>query len=438
MNENSAPRTSYSELSQAEAQHIVRKLGESGIPPSRGLAAYTVGIDSLLGTLEDEYLSGYLPDGGSSFKLVVGEYGSGKSHFLFRLRDKAWEHGYVVSRTELSPKECPYDNQLKVYQAVVSNLIFHDEDPNVEDTIGLEAFLENHFHRMLRTLGVEAPMTPLGLDLRAKLWLDTILRFKVESPSFRHAVYFFLQAVAEENEAHKRLICAWLRGESVALRQVRQFSITERIDRSVAFKMLRSLAQLIHELGYSGLVLLFDEGDRMVSIGSSRTERVACDNLREVIDRCAGESLPSALFVYAVPPYFVTNIAPQYEALSQRISSRVKFSRKNPFSVQISLDQLDYPGDELLRMIGARLLDIFEIAYETKFDAELQRQNIAHLAESCASLLSTSHRRHFIKSLMNIFTEQRVAGERLYEADNLHAVVRHVTEELGRSEVGEY
>ena len=426
------------QLTTAEAQHIVRKLGESGIPPSRGLEAYTVGIDSLLGTLESEYLRGYLPDGGSSFKLVVGEYGSGKSHFLYRLRDKAWEHGYVVSRTELSPKECPYDNQLKVYQAVISNLIYHDADPEVEDAFGLEAFLENHFHRTLRTLGVEETRTSVGIDLRARLWLDTILRFKIESPSYRHAVYFYLQAIAEEDEAKRRLLGAWLRGESISLRDVREFSITERMDRSVAFKMLRSLAQLVHELGYSGLVLLFDEGDRMVSIGSSRMERVACDNLREVIDRCAGESLPSALFVYAVPPYFVTNIAPQYEALSQRIGTKVKFSRKNPYSVQISLDQLDYPGEELLRMIGARLLGVFETAYEMKFDEEIQRQNIARLAESCASLLSTSHRRHFVKSLMSVLTEQRVEGERLYEADGLQGVVRQVTEELGRTEVGEY
>ena len=72
-------------LTQPEAQHIIRKLGESGIPPTRGLEAYTVGIDSLLGTLEEEYLRGYLRDGGSSFKLIVGEYGSGKSHFLYRL-----------------------------------------------------------------------------------------------------------------------------------------------------------------------------------------------------------------------------------------------------------------------------------------------------------------------------------------------------------------
>jgi hypothetical protein len=425
-------------LTQSEAQHIVRKLGESGIPPTRGLEAYSVGIDSLLQTLENEYLRGYLPDGGSSFKLVVGEYGSGKSHFLYRLRDKAWDNGYVVSRTELSPKECPYDNQLKVYQAVVSNLIFHDADPNVEDTRGIEAFLENHFFNALKTLGIDSPTTSLGLDLRAKLWLDTILRFKVESPSYRHAVYYYLEAVAEENEANKRVISAWLRGETIALKDVRQFSITERMDRSIAFKMLRSLAQLIHELGYAGLVLLFDEGDRMVSIGSSRTEKVACDNLREVIDRCAGESLPATLFVYAVPPYFVTNIAPQYEALSQRISSKVKFSRKNPFSVQISLDQLDYPGEELLRMIGEKLLLIFELAYEVKLDHELQARNIEQLAEACASLLSTSHRRHFVKSLMDILTEQRVDGERLYETDGVETVVRGVTEQLGRAEGGEY
>jgi hypothetical protein len=176
----------------------------------------------------------------------------------------------------------------------------------------------------------------------------------------------------------------------------------------------------------------------MASISSSRTEKVACDNLREVIDRCAGESLPSTLFVYAVPPYFVSNIAPQYEALSQRISSKVKFSRKNPFSVQISLDHLDYPGEQLLRLIGERLLNVFEIAYEIKFDRELQAQNIAQLAEACASLLSASHRRHFVKSLMDILTEQRVEGERLYEADNAQGVMRQVTEQLGRSESGEY
>jgi hypothetical protein len=144
-----------------------------------------------------------------------------------------------------------------------------------------------------------------------------------------------------------------LRGETITLKDVREFSITERMDRSVTFKTLRSLSQLIREFGYAGLVLLFDEGDRMVSIGSSRTEKVACDNLRKVIDRCAGESLPSTLF--------------------------------NPFSVQISLDQLDYPGEEMLKMIGEKLLLIFELAYEINFDREVQSKNIEQLAQACVA-----------------------------------------------------
>jgi hypothetical protein len=53
-------------------------------------------------------------------------------------------------------------------------------------------------------------------------------------------------------------------------------------------------------------------------------------------------------------------------------------------------------------------------------------------------LLSTSHRRHFVKSLIDILTEQRVEGERLYETDGVETVVRGVTEQLGRSEGGEY
>ena len=73
-----------------------------------------------------------------------------------------------------------------------------------------------------------------------------------------------------------------------------------------------------------------------------------------------------------------------------------------------------------------------------RFDRAIQEQNIARLAEACGSLLSTSHRRHFVKSLMDILTEQRVEGERVYEADGLHGVVRQVTEQLGRSEGGEY
>lgn len=116
----------------------------------------------------------------------------------------------------------------------------------------------------------------------------------------------------------------------------------------------------------------------------------------------------------------------------------MKFSRKNPYSVQISLDQLDYPGEELLRKIGEKLLGVFEKAYGIGLNHELQAQNIAQLADTCASLLSTSHRRHFVKSLIDLLAEQRAEGEHLYEQDNVQNVVRAVTAQLGQAQGGEY
>jgi hypothetical protein len=83
------------------ASQIVQNLGQYGTPLSRGVSYYNVGTESILDALDKHYLSSYLPEGGAAFKLVVGDYGSGKSHFLYCLRERAWAHRYAVSHVEL-------------------------------------------------------------------------------------------------------------------------------------------------------------------------------------------------------------------------------------------------------------------------------------------------------------------------------------------------
>lgn len=419
------------ELTRREAKHIVHKLGESGLPPNKGIAHYNVGNESLLCTLEEEYFKDYLKDGGASFKLVVGDYGAGKSHFLLCVRDRAWRHGFVVSRTELSPKECPYDNQLAVYQSIARNIIWHTEDVTVEDDKGLPTFLENHFNEMCAKLEIDAPFDGQQVHPKLRGWLDSVLRSNVESPSYKHAVHGYFHAVARGDETQKSLLGSYLLGEPITAKQTQAFNVNEKMDKSNAFRMLRSMCQLIHDLGHAGTVLLFDEGDRMVSIGSSKQEKLACDNLREVIDRCAGDQLPGTLFMYAVPPRFVTDIAPKYEALSQRIGRKADvFSRRNPFSTIISLEELDLPGVELLREIGKRILAVYEVAYRVNFDVTRQGGNIDLLAHQCAQLLSDHHRRLFVKTLVNFLNEQRFDGERDYDEEKVVSEIRKVNSEI--------
>jgi hypothetical protein len=103
-----------------------RNLGSFGTPPTRGVQHFNVGNQSLLRPSTTFYLSSYLQDGGAAYKMVVGDYGSGKSHFLYCLRDIAWERGFAVAKVDLSPVETPYNDQKKVYEAVAQNLIWHE------------------------------------------------------------------------------------------------------------------------------------------------------------------------------------------------------------------------------------------------------------------------------------------------------------------------
>lgn len=77
-------------ISSSLARRIIEYLGSSGTPPTRGVQHFNVGNDYLLDALDEYYFSSYLQDGGGAYKIVVGEYGSGKSHFLYCLQDLAW------------------------------------------------------------------------------------------------------------------------------------------------------------------------------------------------------------------------------------------------------------------------------------------------------------------------------------------------------------
>src|SRR6266536_2581316 len=366
------------------ARQIIETLGQSGTPLSKGVSYYNVGNESLLNAIDTHYLGSYLADGGAVFKLVVGDYGSGKSHFLYCLRDRAWQRNFAVSKVDLSPKESPYDDQRRVYAAVASSIIWHELGDLGEDERGLSRFLEGTLRRIV---------TPHGLDLAdagaaeppdLRALLQTLETTQVDSLSFHKAIQGYLNALLRGQEIRQESLGRWLQGE---------------------------------------------EGDRMLSVGG-RSEKVATDNLREVIDRCR-EDLPGAMFVYAVPPAFITDIVPKYPALQQRVQSPSYFSRSNPFSPQISLDHLDIPDGELLPQIGARLLPIFEVAYEVGLDPDAQAANIDVLAEAALdSYLAISHRRLFIKALVTEWFRQKEEGQRVITPETAAAAIMGQSEQL--------
>ncbi len=122
---------------------------------------------------------------------------------------------------------------------------------------------------------------------------------------------------------------------------------------------------------------------------------------------------------------------PKYPALQQRIQAPNYFSRSNPFSPQINLEHLDVPDEELLTQIGYRLLAIFEVAYATKLDPEIQAANIALFSEVARnSYLAISHRRLFIKALVTEWYRQKEEGEQIVDEEYATAAIRGQSESL--------
>jgi len=186
--------------------------------------------------------------------------------------------------------------------------------------------------------------------------------------------------------------------------------------------MLRSLTQVVPHLGLRGTVILFDEGDRVMSLTSSRSQRLM-DNLRQLIDLCGQARFPSVMVLYAVPPEFLRNVVPDYPALHQRLSSVNPLSERSPQSPIIDLEHLDLPPDELLVAIGNKVRHVFEVARDVQLDPAIQGKNAATLADAITRHhYEVSHRRVFVKAWVDLLYGQVADGERVLARTELEGV----------------
>ncbi|MBI4703452.1 MAG: DUF2791 family P-loop domain-containing protein [Deltaproteobacteria bacterium] len=403
-------------ISPELARHILQRVGESGQPPEQGIAHLNVGNDSYLRILEAEYLTRLARNPlGSSFKLVQGYYGGGKTHFLYCVRDLAWRHGLLTAIVNLSPRECPYDDAVKIYGAVAAALSAPPVSEPSAPTRGLTDVLRDLVDDRRAALG----------EARAREWIQkTAARVAVESHSFRKAAAGFMEACLEGDAARQAVLEPWLLGEPVPATDTRPLGVYECLEPSTGFRMLRSLCQAVAGYGLAGTVMLFDEVDRNLSLTSRKMHAVG-DNLRQVIDLCGQARLPATLFLYAVPPEFLRNVVPEYPALEQRLRSPVPLSERSPQAAVIDLERLDLEPVALLTAIGQRLLRIFAAATSWTPDAAAEEQNCALLAETMAAhTFEVSHRRLFVKTYVDFLHQQQRGKPRTLDAAQANAIVQ--------------
>uniref|UniRef100_A0A7V4TWW1 ATP-binding protein n=1 Tax=Candidatus Caldatribacterium saccharofermentans TaxID=1454753 RepID=A0A7V4TWW1_9BACT len=367
------------DLDSGVARRIIETVGTHGVPPEYGFQYFTAGLDPYLSVIEKEYLASFIREGGSAFKMVIGAYGGGKTHFLYCIRDLAWKHNFVVSYVRLSPTESPFHSLDRVYGAIVKGLTIplSPEELLSGYERGIKSFLRSWFsirQQDLKSKGF------FGDDLHEEFLREIEQIEIVESLSFARAVKGALRCLLEGRSEGFECICQWLNGEPYDRKTHGHYGIFQRIDRTTAFSMIRSLVQWIRQVGYSGLVILLDEAEQTPSL-STRQKGEHLSNLREIIDECGHTGFQGVFILYAVPDEnFLEGRTQVYEALRQRLGT--VFNTLNPTGVKINLEELPLQGVELLMEIGENLKRIYELAYSCVLDSNISQDMVRRVAEA--------------------------------------------------------
>ncbi|MEO0075191.1 MAG: BREX system ATP-binding domain-containing protein, partial [candidate division WOR-3 bacterium] len=299
----------------------------------------------------------------------------------------------------------PFDKLELVYKSIVNNIQIPSSIQAVTTPpiTGIEAFIEHWYNLVKEKINhIDAIYDYLNV-LKG-----------VESISFLNAVKAAFYNIASNNYEEYQNIIQYLKGEEITKELRARYRISERIDKSTAFRMIRSLIQWLHLIGYHGIIFLFDEAERGISMSSSKDKRKALDNLRQIVDECGNSRLPGAMFFYAIPDenLLLEGSGGVYEALKQRLRS--VFSQVNPLGVKINLEELGIPPADFLRQLGEKLVAIFELAYSYKFPNSIVAELIPHLAEQSAQSFGydISYRRLFVVSLIE--TLQKIRNDPNY------------------------
>jgi hypothetical protein len=411
------------------ALRVIHSLGESGQPPKLGARRLNVGTEPMLDRLQKEYLKELCAsfdgqDGTGACRWIEADYGNGKTQFLRCVQEMGWELGYVTAFVELSQDECPLDRMDRVFSAVARAIQAQPTNASeVDRTKGLDLALPQLLDRLFP--GVLSGLGDEALRARSADWIrTTFMNVPVESTSVREAAGQFLLAKLDGDEDKARMGATYLRGEPIDAAEMKLIGAHEKLDRSSGFRFLRTICQLLQRSGLAaGTVLLFDEARRTLSLMSSKAQKLACENLLSVINRCNSGELPGTMFLYAVMPEFFTNFATQYPALQQRCGP----------STRLRLNSLTNISEgDLLTRIGQRITDVFRLAHpDANLDEQVLESDLKLMVfHALRQLSGTGTRRLLVKGWVQILRDLHEGRVLPLDADGVERLLAGVSDEL--------
>ncbi|SDZ46131.1 P-loop protein of unknown function [Micromonospora pattaloongensis] len=343
-------------VSPARRREVIDAL-RRGAVPSAGLDLFAVGLDRFTGAVGEDLDT--VTAGGSVFKAIRGEYGSGKTFFTRWIAERAKRANFATAEVQISENETPLHKLETVYRRLTERLTTSTFPPSA-----LRAVVDGWFYALEEDVLAADEVTadaPEVLDRAVGVLLDQRLAaVSRTAPAFAAALRGYRTASLAGDPATADAVLAWLGGQPhVAASARRVAGVRGDLDHFAALSFLQGLLAVLRDSGHPGLLLVLDEVETLQRVRSDARDK-ALNALRQLIDEVHSGRFPGLYLVITGTPAFydgpqgVQRLAPLAQRLAVDFTTDARFD--NPRAVQIRL--AGFTLDSLVEL-GARVRDLY-------------------------------------------------------------------------------
>ena len=305
---------------------------KGGVVPRIGLPYITVGrkneIEALLHDVD------MISEGGTSFRFLVGRYGSGKSFLIQAIRNYVMDKNFIVADADLSPERRLQGTRgqgLATYRELISNLSTKTKPEGGALTLVLDRWISGVQSQALQETGLEpgSPALTQAVDQKIVAVTSAVSEL-VHGFEFAKLLSLYYHAYVEGEEEKKQQVARWFRGEYATKREAKEeLGVNILITDDNWYEYLKLFAVFFRLAGYAGMMIFIDELVNLYKIPNAITRQYNYEKLLTMYnDTLQGKARYLGIVMGATPQAIEDKRRGvySYEALRSRLAEG-KFSR---------------------------------------------------------------------------------------------------------------
>jgi len=316
-------------------------------------------INALLRDLDNQ-----VSEGGASFRIISGRYGSGKSFLCQLIRNYALQKNFVVMDADFSPERRLTGTQgqgLNLYRELLKNMSTRTRPDGGAFSAVLERWISDLQKQVIDQLGIQ-PVDPRYRAAVDKQIRDAIHRIEelVHGFDFAAVLSAYWHGYHDGDDALKDAALRWLRGELTSKTDARAaLGVRVIIDDDSWYDYVKLIARFVKDIGYKGLVIFLDEAVNLYKISNSVSRTNNYEKLLTMFNDAMQGKVEFLGVVLGATPQMVEDNRRglfSYEALRSRLQES-RFARDGLRDLANPLIRLETLEPEELFLLLRKLRD---------------------------------------------------------------------------------